>query len=182
MNRKYFTLSFRLKAEDCQDYIANLHEMGIYNYSEDLRNYVIGFNHSVGVDVQIKRNNVNIERLQKENKQLILIKKKRLDAKTNQAFNEIKAYIKQYDIAEGEINPPSSDQVLKDLIKIGNRCSVGTNSIGMNTMLDMFENIAPGALKDDEICQEFMLSIENIREKYGIKKENNGSVQELAEL
>jgi hypothetical protein len=164
MSSKKVTISFKISLEEFQDYIANLRELGIHHHSDDLRNYVIGFNKSFGVDVIIKRNEAHIENYQKENKRLSKIKKERLDTITNKAFQEIKKFADKYDVTEGEIELPGTKQILIELGKIQDRARVD-----LPTMLDMFESNVT-AFKDDTIKEELLIDIGNIRDTHHLKK------------
>jgi hypothetical protein len=164
MRSKLVTISFKVPLEDYEDYKANLRVLGIYHHSEDLKNYVLGFNKSFGVDVLLKRNAEKIERLQKENKNLIKIKKEKLDTLTNQAFMEVKNYAVQFDVSDGEISLPGSAGIIKEIAKINARTNVDTP-----TLIGMLESNI-NSFKDETIKEELLLDVQNIREKYHIEK------------
>lgn len=159
---KKVTISFKIDMEDFQDYNENLKELNL-TPSEDLRAYVLGFNRSFGVDVQIKRADEHIAYYQKQKKQYEIIRKKHLDAMTNMAFTEIKALVKPYNVTEGEIQLPGR-AILKDLAKIAAR-----THLDMPTLVDMLESNI-NDFKDEEIREEMLTDINNIREENGFQK------------
>jgi single-stranded DNA-specific DHH superfamily exonuclease len=170
MQSKLVTVSFKIPLEDFQDYKANLRELGIYHHSEDLKNYVQGFNKHFGVEVLLNRNLEKIERLQKENKNLIKIKKEKQDALTNQAFKDVKTFIEKYNVVEGEISLPGRELIIKEL----NAINVRTH-IPFENLMEMLEaNIAN--FKDEMIRDELMLDADKIREIHEIPRSAEATV------
>lgn len=165
MRSKLVTVCFKIPLEEFQDYTENLRELGVYHHSEDLRGYVMGFNRSFGVDVRLKRNNEKVEALQKENKLLVVIKKKKLDKFTNQASKEVGAYLEKFDVIEGEVDLPNSDEAMKEIARIQAK-----TRIEVSTLVEMFESKI-NEFRDDRVKEELLDDVACIREKHHILKE-----------